>query len=108
MQRCELTKCRQSKNNKNGPPSKRQKFSHDDSRDKVIQSLVSKLIPKELRDMDKSEEKEEVKGKDLKSQVIAILEEVKTNTNLSAFVSSNTATSNPILKSNSKKAGSNP
>ena len=60
--------------------------------------------------MNKTEEKEEVKRKELKAQVMDILEEVKTNTNSVASVSSNSATSadtsDSILKSILKEAGS--
>lgn len=70
---------------------------------------MSKLVAKELSDMKKAEEKEEVKGKELKAQVIAILEEDKTNTNSGASVSSNldasTDASNSVLKKILKKAG---
>ena len=57
--------------------------------------------------MKKAEEKEEVKEKELKAQFIAILEEVKTNTNSGASVSSNTATSTFILNGILKKTRSN-
>ena len=59
--------------------------------------------------MKKAEEKEEVKGKELKTQVMVILEEAKTSTNSGASMSSNSATSaaasNSVLKSILKKAG---
>ena len=59
--------------------------------------------------MKKAEQKEEVKGKDLKAQVMDILEEAKTTTNSGASISSNSATSvaasNFVLKSILKKAG---
>ena len=57
--------------------SKRKMFSREDSRNEETRNLVSKLVAKELREM----KKEEVKGKELKDQVMAILEEVKTNNN---------------------------
>ena len=76
-QRREFIECRQSSKDKDGPPSKRQRFSREESRDKETQILVSKLFAKELGNMKKAEEKEEVKGKELKSQVMVILEEVK-------------------------------
>ena len=109
-QRRELVQLIYSNNGKEGTPSKRQRFSRDDSRDKETQALVSKLVAKELVEMKKAEEKEEVKGKELKAQVMAILEEAKTTTNSGAFVSSNSTTSvaasNSVLKSILKKAGS--
>ena len=84
-------------------------FSREDSRDKETRTLVSKLVAKDLVEMKKAEEKEEVKKKELKAQVMAILEELKTNTNSGASVSSKSvtsvATSNSILKSILKKAG---
>ena len=43
--------------------------------------------------MKKAEEKEEVKGKELKDQVMSILGEFKTKTNLGTSVSSTSATS---------------
>ena len=49
--------------------------------------------------MKKEEEKEEVKGKELKDQVMTILEEVKANTNSGTSVSSNSVTSAAITKS---------
>ena len=59
--------------------------------------------------MKKAEEKEEVKGKELKAHIMAIFEEARTNTNSGASVSSNSATSeaarNSLLKSILKKAG---
>ena len=100
---------RHSNNGKEGPPSKRQRFSREDSRDKETRHLVSKLVAKELVEMKKAEEKEEVKGKELKAQVMAIREEVKTNTNSGTSVSSNSATSEAAIysafKSILKKAG---
>ena len=111
-QRRELVQWRHSNNGKEGPPSKRQRFSREDSRDKETRNLVSKLVAKELVEMKKAEEKEEVKGKELKAQVMAILEEAKTNTNSGASVSSNSApsvaTSNSLLKGILKKAGAKP
>ena len=69
---------------------------------------MPKLVANELVEMKKSEEKEEVKGKALKDQVMAIIEEPKPNTNSGASVSSNSATSvdtsNSVLKSMFEKA----
>ena len=64
-------------------------FSREDLRDKETRSLVFKLVAKELVEIKKAEEKEKVKGKELKPQAIAIFEEAKTNTNSGASVSSN-------------------
>ena len=72
-----MARWRHSGNNKEGPPSKRQIFSREDSRDKETRTLLSKLVAKELGEMNKAEEKEEVKGKELKAHVVSILEEVK-------------------------------
>ena len=69
---------------------------------------MSKLIAKQLVEMKKAEEKEEDKGRELKAQIMAILEEAKTNTNTGASVSSNSATSNSLLKGILKKTGANP
>ena len=59
--------------------------------------------------MKKAEEKEEDKGRELKSQIMAILEEAKTITNTGASVSSNSATSvatsNSLLRGILKKTG---
>ena len=53
-QRRELVEWRHSNNRKEGPSSKRQMFSREDSRDKNTRPLVSKLVAKELVDMKKS------------------------------------------------------
>jgi len=111
VQKRELTEWRQSRNNKDEPSSKRQKSSGEDSRDGVTRTLVSKLVAKELGDMKKAEEKEEAKDQELRTQVIAILEEVKASTNRNgagASVSSNAAIESSVLKSILKKAGSKP
>jgi len=112
VQRRELFEWRQSRDDKERPPNKRQRFSRKGSREEVTRSLVSKLVAKQLVEMKKAEEKEEDKGKELKAQVMAILEEAKTNTNSGASVSSNSATSvatsNSLLKGILKKAGAKP
>ena len=66
-QRRELVQWRHSNNGKEGPLSKKQMFSRKDSRDKETRTLVSKLVTKELVDMKKAEEKEEVKGNEPKA-----------------------------------------
>ena len=43
----------------------------------MARTLVSKLVANELGNMKKAEDKEEVKGKELRTRVMAILEEVK-------------------------------
>ena len=68
----------------------------------MTRTLVPKLVTKELGDIKKAEEKEEVKEKELRNQVMAISEEVKENTNMNVPGSSvclNSATSNFVLKS---------
>ena len=57
MQKLELTKWTQHRNDKEGPPSKKQRFSREDSRDKETRTLVSKLVAKELMEMKKAEDK---------------------------------------------------
>ena len=70
---------------------------------------MSKTVAKELEETKTAEEKVEVKGKEIKTQVMAILEEDKTKNNSGASVSSNSstsvATSNSVLKISLKKAG---
>ena len=58
VQRRELIEWRQSRNDKEGPPNKRQRFSRKGSREEVTRSLVSKLVAKQLVEMKKAEEKE--------------------------------------------------
>ena len=105
--RRELNQLRLSSIGKEGPPSKRQRFSREDSRNKETRALVSKLVAKELAETNKAEQKKEVKGEELKAQVMDILEEAIRTTNLGAPVSSNSATiqaaSNSVLKSILKK-----
>ena len=112
VQKRELFEWRQSNNEKEGPPNKRQRSSRKDSREEVTKYLMSKLVAKQLVEMKKAEEKEEDKGRELKAQVMAILEEAKTNTNTGASVSSNSTssvdTSNSLLKGILKKTGVNP
>ena len=54
----------------------------------MTRTLVSKLVANELGELKTAEEKEKVKGEELKAQVMAILEEVKTKTNSGTFTSS--------------------
>ena len=65
-QRRELVQRRHSNNGKEGPPSKRQRFSREDSRDKETRTLVSKLVAKELVEMKNAEKKKKLKGRTLK------------------------------------------
>ena len=54
---------------------------------------MTNVVAKELGEMKKAEEKEEVKGKELRAQVMAVFEEVNTNNNSGVPVSSNSSTS---------------
>ena len=78
----------------------------------MTKSLVSKLIAKKLVEIRKAKEEEEDKGRELKAQVMDILEESKTNTNVGTSVSSNSATSvatsNSLLQGILKKAEAKP
>ena len=61
--------------------------------------------------MKKAEEREESKGKELRTEVLAILKEVEANTKMNgagASASSNVAIKFPALKRILKKAGSKP
>ena len=51
----------------------------------MTRSLVSKLVAKQLVEMKKTEEKEEDKGKEVKAQVMVILEESKNRHQFGCF-----------------------
>ena len=85
VQRRELIEWRQSKKYKEGHTSKRQRFSRGDSRNEVTRTLVSKLVAKDLGEMEKAEKKEEVKGKELNAQVMDVPEKIKTTNQIRCF-----------------------
>ena len=91
-------------NNRGGPPSKKPRYS----REEETRTLVSKLVAKELGELKKAEKKEEVKGQELKNQIMDILKEAKSHPsgNVSgASASSESSTSTTMLRGILKKSG---
>ena len=66
-----MIKWTQSRNDKEVPTSKRQRFSRDDSRNEVIRTLMSKTVAKELGEM-KLKRKKKLKGRSFRLNRITI------------------------------------